>query len=242
MAKAQFSKTKRQGILFFSVLTLGSAFISGCTKEAPTPAPQENAETTTPPQTRVEAGDQSLHNQSFPLKLENFKTASNGLQYEDLTSGSGDAPKKGDFVTIHFTEWSEKGNKLLTTQGDNHIFQQVQKFQAMAEEGETIRDELMKFESDESFLLHWLPFTQDGSDAVSYLVGCGWGPKGFDSALMGMKPGGKRLIVLPSKLGYGEEGYQGFGFQVKPNESIVYAIELYKVEESPYHRKTCQGT
>src|SRR4051812_29188707 len=42
--------------------------------------------------------------------------------------------------------------------------------------------------------------------------------KGWDQGLVGMKKGGRRLLVIPPELGYGA---QGSGQTIKPNETLV---------------------
>jgi FKBP-type peptidyl-prolyl cis-trans isomerase FkpA len=50
--------------------------------------------------------------------------------------------------------------------------------------------------------------------------------KGWDMGLTGMKVGGKRMLVIPSYLGYGDTG-QG---PIPPNATLVFDIELLDVE------------
>jgi peptidylprolyl isomerase len=40
-----------------------------------------------------------------------------------------------------------------------------------------------------------------------------------------MKEGGRRLLVIPSDLAYGEMGYG----PIEPNETIVFVVDLIKV-------------
>ncbi|GAB4451250.1 MAG: hypothetical protein OHK0029_00080 [Armatimonadaceae bacterium] len=39
-------------------------------------------------------------------------TTESGLQYEDLTEGTGESPKPGDQVTVHYTGTLEDGTKF----------------------------------------------------------------------------------------------------------------------------------
>ena len=55
---------------------------------------------------------------------------------------------------------------------------------------------------------------------------------GFDDAVLQMKPGEKRLIIVPSSLGYGTSGFYATEtpgerrFVISPNTVLVYEIEI----------------
>lgn len=59
----------------------------------------------------------------------------------------------------------------------------------------------------------------------SFVVGAGRVIKGWDRGLIGMKEGGKRLLVIPPQLGY---GLQGAG-RIPPNSTLVFEIDLLKI-------------
>ena len=50
---------------------------------------------------------------------------------------------------------------------------------------------------------------------------------GFAEGIAGMKVGGRREIVVPSKLGYGAQGSPP---AVKPNETLVFVVDLLGVQ------------
>lgn len=49
---------------------------------------------------------------------------------------------------------------------------------------------------------------------------------GWNEGMVGMKAGGQRIIIIPSDMAYGREGYG----PIPANATVVYAIELLKVE------------
>ncbi len=50
---------------------------------------------------------------------------------------------------------------------------------------------------------------------------------GWDAAVAGMMPGGRRTVVIPPALAYGAGGLPGV---VPPNATLVYEIEVLKVD------------
>jgi FKBP-type peptidyl-prolyl cis-trans isomerase len=51
---------------------------------------------------------------------------------------------------------------------------------------------------------------------------------GWNDGIIGMQPGGKRLLLLPPAMGYGARGVQGI---VPPNASLIFIIELLDLEK-----------
>jgi FKBP-type peptidyl-prolyl cis-trans isomerase FkpA len=65
-----------------------------------------------------------------------------------------------------------------------------------------------------------------GRAPFSFVLGAGQVIKGWDMGLTGMKVGGTRQLVIPSYLGYGDNG-QG---PIPPNATLVFDVELLDVE------------
>ena len=48
---------------------------------------------------------------------------------------------------------------------------------------------------------------------------------GWDEGVVGMKPGGRRMLVIPPEQAYGAQGQGSIG----PNETLVFVIDLEKI-------------
>jgi peptidylprolyl isomerase len=67
----------------------------------------------------------------------------------------------------------------------------------------------------------------DRNRTFSFDLGAGKVIKGWDEGVAGMKVGGKRVLMIPSKLGYGADGA---GNVIPPNADLIFEVELLKVE------------
>jgi FKBP-type peptidyl-prolyl cis-trans isomerase FkpA len=66
----------------------------------------------------------------------------------------------------------------------------------------------------------------DSGRPLVFTVGADEVIPGMDSALRGMRVGGKREVIIPSRLGYGT---RGAGSDIPPNSALVFDIELLEV-------------
>jgi FKBP-type peptidyl-prolyl cis-trans isomerase len=67
----------------------------------------------------------------------------------------------------------------------------------------------------------------DRGTPFTFSLGSGEVIPGWDQGVAGMKAGGKRKLTIPPSLGYGEQGAEGV---IPPNSTLIFEIELLKVE------------
>jgi peptidylprolyl isomerase len=64
------------------------------------------------------------------------------------------------------------------------------------------------------------------NEKFEFPLGAGYVIGGWDKGVQGMKVGGRRRLVIPAHLGYGN---QGAGGVIKPGETLIFVVDLYEV-------------
>ena len=78
------------------------------------------------------------------------------------------------------------------------------------------------YESEEEFDSSW-----SRNEPFSFQLGAGMVIPGWDQGVAGMKVGGRRELIIPPELAYGEAGSPpGIG----PNETLIFVIDLLAVK------------
>ncbi|HQF42548.1 MAG TPA: FKBP-type peptidyl-prolyl cis-trans isomerase [Ignavibacteriaceae bacterium] len=130
-----------------------------------------------------------------------FITLEAGLKYFDNNTGTGEAAKNGDLIEINFQGWLIKDSSNLGDDWSVDTTKNINMFANSYVMGEPVK-----------FIL--------GSDSFI---------KGSEEGMVGMMPGGKRTIIIPSKLAYGENGMG----PIPPNTNLKVVVELLSAREVP---------
>ena len=77
------------------------------------------------------------------------------------------------------------------------------------------------FSTGEEFDASW-----NRGEPFSFRLGAGNVIAGWDRGVQGMKVGGRRKLVIPPELGYGE---RGAGSAIAPGETLIFVVDLLSV-------------
>ena len=61
---------------------------------------------------------------------------------------------------------------------------------------------------------------------LQFTLGVGAQIPGFDEAVLDMKVGETRTVIVPPKLGYGANGTEGFDDKIPKDATLIYTLEL----------------
>ncbi|WP_426192487.1 FKBP-type peptidyl-prolyl cis-trans isomerase [Massilia sp. DWR3-1-1] len=67
--------------------------------------------------------------------------------------------------------------------------------------------------------------SSSGRAPFSFSLGAGQVIKGWDEGVQGMKVGGKRTLIIPASMGYGDSG----AGPIPPNASLIFDVELLEL-------------
>ena len=68
-----------------------------------------------------------------------------------------------------------------------------------------------------------------GTAGFTFNLGAGQVIKGWDEGIVGMREGGKRKLIIPASLAYGD---QAVGNVIPANSTLVFEVELLKVQKA----------
>lgn len=110
-----------------------------------------------------------------------------GLQYRDIVVGTGEEPKEGGSVTVHYSGSTSYLGKPIAVFDDSRA--------------------------------RGYPF--------KFVMGEGKVIPGWEEGIKGMKTGGRRKLVIPAELGYGDK--EAAGGRIPANSEIQFDCELLAV-------------
>ncbi len=122
-----------------------------------------------------------------------------GLIYLDDSLGTGKEVKPNDLVTIHFEGW--------TVMDTSNLFG--------------------NWSADQQRSVNSIGNSKMRNQPVKFVLGTGSFIKGSDEGIIGMKVGGRRTVIIPSELAYGE---QGIG-PIPPNTNLKLVVEVLDTRE-----------
>ncbi len=68
-----------------------------------------------------------------------------------------------------------------------------------------------------------------GTTGFTFTLGAGQVIKGWDEGIVGMKEGGKRKLIIPASLAYGD---QAIGNVIPANSTLVFEVDLLSVKKA----------
>ena len=148
-------------------------------------------------------------------------TTDTGLKMLEVISGTGGSPKLGDTVLMHYEYYLCEG---MTSSDFDY--------------------DLGKYREDHTTVYDSTYEEKPFSGPVDIVIGKstpkddtyirGDSISGIDEALLDMKVGSKRKLIIPSSLAYGTEGGSSFhtfhGYRVPPNRELTMTIELVEIK------------
>ena len=114
--------------------------------------------------------------------MDSHTTTPSGLQYRDLTVGSGEEAREGATAVVHYTGWLLDGTKF-----------------------------------DSSL---------DRGTPLEFVIGAGRVIRGWDEGVGTMNVGGKRELIIPPDLAYGERGAGGV---IPAGATLKFEVELIEL-------------
>lgn len=93
---------------------------------------------------------------------------------------------------------------------------------AAAADGDTLSVDYVgvSYSTGKQFDASW-----DRGQPFSFPLGAGQVIPGWDQGLKGMKAGGRRELIIPAKLAYGDQG----AGDIKPGETLIFVVDLRSI-------------
>jgi peptidylprolyl isomerase len=124
-----------------------------------------------------------------------------GLEFMDDSLGSGREAKNGDLVQINFSGWIVRDSTNLFSD----------------------------WTKDSTKIMSYIGSTNQTRKPMKFVLGKNSFINGIDEGIVGMKEGGYRTIIIPSKLAYGERGLPPV---IPPNSDLRFQVQLIEVKDA----------
>ena len=151
-----------------------------------------------------------------------------GGSSDDSSTGSNEATGSTESAPTATTESTAKTKpKVLVPKGDppkKHEGKELEEgsgAEAKAGGEVTDQDVGVNYKNGKEFDASW-----DRGEPFSFTLGAGQVIPGWDQGVEGMKVGGRRELIIPPELAYGEAGAPP---AIGPNETLVFVIDLLEV-------------
>lgn len=192
---------KTKAILLFALLAL-AAFVAGCGSDGATYS-SIDADSSS------QSADNTSDDSSDDTSSDDSDDSSSGKTVMPKVTGSaGKEPKISDASGTPPTKLVKKdiikGTGKTAKSGDKVSVQYVGH----------------NWSNNEEFDGSW-----GRGEPFEFTLGEGAVIQGWDQGVAGMKVGGRRLLIIPPDLGYGEQG-QG---SIPANETLIFVVDLEKV-------------
>lgn len=132
-------------------------------------------------------------------KKPNVVTLKSGLQYVDDTVGTGAQAKEGELISVKYSVWLIKNSKDLFKDWNN----------------------------DSTKAKSLIGTNNNRKTPIKFVLSPGRFVKGSEKGIEGMKVGGTRTIIIPSKLAYGKRGVG----PIPPNSDIKVQLQLLNISQ-----------
>jgi peptidylprolyl isomerase len=136
------------------------------------------------------------------------------------------APANVDAIVAGVGKNTNKKPKIVKPEGDppaDLVVKDIVKGKGpKAKAGDTLTMQYVgvSWSTGEQFDASW-----DRGQPFPFQVGAQMVIPGWDQGMVGMRKGGRRLLIIPPDLGYGPQGSGPIG----PNETLVFAVDLEKI-------------
>ncbi len=141
-----------------------------------------------------------------------------GLEIETIATGEGVSPSVGDTVLIHYELHLGTGTSSSLYDYDEQCY----------------IDNQVDSTYEEPFAAT-IKIVVGAETAKDGLYSEGDSIKGLDEALLEMKVGGKKRLIIPSDLAYGPEGGSSFhtfhGYRTPPHRNLDLVVELVEIKK-----------